>query len=74
MDETATDMLPVKLLRNYRPMAEYKVVVEGEDSDEYQDKVSVEGTKEWAGTKLMLPADEARRAVKLGIGERADAF
>lgn len=74
MDETATDMLPVKLLRNYRPYDKYRVVVEGDDGDEMTDKVSVEGTKEWAGTRLMLPPDEARRAVKLGIAERDDKF
>lgn len=45
---------PVRLMRNYVPMAGIE--------------------KKMAGETVDLPIEEARRAVKLGIAERADEF
>lgn len=83
--ETATSapmddkLYPVKLLKNYRPAAEFKVQDRKDPEDEESEIVwrkptTTERAKCVAGKTLNVNADEARRLLKLRIGERADAF
>jgi hypothetical protein len=67
------DFVPVLLKRNYRPVADFFVERDGEiqepgvNEDGHFDRDKVK-----AGTTIHVPRDEARRALKHGIAERAD--
>lgn len=68
-----TDFVPVLLKRNYRPLADFFVERDGEiqepgvNEDGHFDRDKVK-----AGTVIHIPREEARRALKHGIAERAD--
>lgn len=68
-----TDFVPVRLKRNYRPLKEFFVERDGElqepgvNEDGHFDRDKVK-----ADTVIHIPRDEARRALKFGIAERAD--
>lgn len=65
--ETGVEMLPLKLLKNYRPAGDF--TIEGrEPTVEEREKV-------YAGAVIELPADEARNLVfNLKVAERADEY
>ncbi len=64
-------MLPVKLLKHYRPAGEYKVI---QEVDTHYPGVGFPN-KLWAGTIVRLPKEEAKDLVMTKkIAERADAF
>jgi len=81
-------LFPVRLLKNYRPMdrsdaqgntvlSPFKVVALSDPDNEYSELVTreptgVERKKVFAGVILRLPPEEATRAIKLKIAERAD--
>jgi hypothetical protein len=75
------ELFPVKLLKNYRP---YDKDANGNDSEFVISEPNAETGKPWrepsaedrmrlpAGITVKLPMEEAKRAIKLGIGERND--
>lgn len=75
------ELFPVKLRRNYRPMDED---ANGNRSEFVVSEPNPETGKPWrepteeervrlpAGITVKLPLEEAKRAIKLGIGERND--
>jgi hypothetical protein len=75
------ELFPIKLLKNYRPMAED---ANGNRSEFVISEPNAETGKPWrdpseedrmrlpAGITVKLPREEAFRAIKLGIGERND--
>lgn len=75
------ELFPVKLLKNYRPLEKD---ANGNDSEFVISEPNPETGKPWrepsdedrqrlpAGITVKLPLEEAKRAIKLGIGERND--
>lgn len=81
-------LFPVRILRHYRPMnhtdeqgniilSKFRIVELADPNDEYspmitRDPTNTERLKVWAGTIIYLPPEEAERAIRLKIAERAD--
>lgn len=76
------DLFPIVLVKNYRPYGndpkgfgdflierDGDLVEPGINDDGYHDRDKIV-----AGTTIHVPREEARRAVKLGIAQRADEF
>lgn len=61
-------LFPVKLLKNYRPAGDFKII----DIDGERDPTGEEEEKVFAGATILVGVDEARRAINLKIAERAD--
>jgi len=81
-NETASaEFFPVKVLRNYRPMGDYRIITEDEITKErtYHEPPDLNEDQD-EGIELQLragqmggvPVDEAKRMISLGIAERAD--
>lgn len=65
--ETGVEMLPLKLLKNYKPAGDF--LIDG------RTPTAEEREKVLAGTVIELPAEEARHLVGvLKIAERADEY
>lgn len=68
-------LLPVRLLKDYRPMGEFEIGQPNPETGKpYREPTEEERQKVKAGTDVLLPAEEARRAVALKIGERNDPY
>ncbi|MEK1929620.1 MAG: hypothetical protein AAAC47_07490 [Pararhizobium sp.] len=61
-------LFPVKLIKNYRPAGEFKII----DADGQRDPTDEETFKVSAGTAIALPVKEAQVAVEKKIAERND--
>ena len=70
-----SDLFPILLKRNYRPVGEFKVEDGGEVRDpDVDEEGQEERLKMKAGKVIHVPVDEAKRAVRAGIAERHDDF
>lgn len=65
-------LFPIKLLKNYRPLTDNFRIVEPGNGKNDRDPSDEEKTRIDAGTSVLLPLDEAMRAIELKIGERND--
>ena len=67
------EMFPVVLLKNYRPVGEFKVeMIEESGKATWREPDGAEKLKTMAGTKIQLAKDEARDIIGKGIAERGD--
>lgn len=64
------EAFPVKLLRNYMPIGRYKIT--DKNAENAIDPPFAVLGREPAGAFLLLPLEEARRAIANGIAERND--
>lgn len=79
--EAVSGFFPVKVLRNYRPIGDYRIITEDEITKErtYHEPPELNADQD-EGIELQLragqmggvPVDEAKRMISLGIAERAD--
>ena len=67
------ELFPVMLLKNYRPVGDFKVEhVEENGRSTWQEPSEQQKAKTLAGTKIQLPKNEARAIISKGIAERGD--
>ncbi len=66
-------MFPVRLLKDYRPIGDFEIgQPDPENGKPYRSPTEEDRQKVLAGTDILLPVDEAKRAIALKIGERND--
>lgn len=69
------ELFPVLLLKNYRPIGDFKIEQVNEGRDPFwRDPDGAEKLKTRAGNKLQVNRDEARDMIAKGIAERGDAI
>lgn len=67
------DFFPVRLLKNYRPIGDFKVEqVEENGKPVWRDPTEFEKMKTRAGERINIGIDEARSIIAKGIAERGD--
>lgn len=66
-------LFPVKLLKAYRPLGDFEIGQPNPETGKpYREPTEEERMRIPAGTDVLLPVDEAKRAISLKIGERND--
>lgn len=66
-------LFPVRLLKSYRPIGDFEIGQPNPETGKpYREPTEEERMRIPAGTDLLLPVDEAKRAISLKIGERND--
>lgn len=66
-------LFPVRLLKDYRPIGDFEIGQPNPETGKpYREPTEEERQKVKAGTDILLPLEEAKRAIALKIGERND--
>lgn len=71
--KTKEKLFPVKLLKNYRPIGEFEIAQPNpETGAKSREPTAEESDKVPAGTDILIPKDEAKRAIEEKIAIRND--
>lgn len=66
-------LFPVRLLKDYRPIGDFEIGQPNPETGKpYREPTEEDRQKVKAGTDILLPLEEAKRAIALKIGERND--
>lgn len=66
-------LFPIRLLKAYRPIGDFEIGQPNPETGKpFREPTEEERMRVPAGTDVLLPMDEAKRAISLKIGERND--